>query len=417
MLLSPEAVGEALGVLSASDFYRPAHEELFSLICELFAESRPTDSAYVLSVLQERGRVRQGFLDGGVLLGLVQAAEPVSVGFHAQRVRGAAVARRVREGASRVVQAVDSGLGADDVVELAFSELTQSAAPSGGAVVLGDLFPAVLDEIEDARSNGVRVGVSTGLADLDRVVSGLRPGQLVLVAGRPAMGKSTLGLDFCRAAVADRVPTLLVSLEMDRSEIVKRLISAETGIDLSRLVSGRLDGWEWDRVAELMSRVGDWPLFIEESVVLTPSALRAKVRRMRATHSVGLVVVDYLQLMVGSRSESRQQEVSDISRQLKTIAKEAGVPVVALSQLNRGSEQRAEKRPLLSDLRESGSLEQDADVVVLVHRQEYYEPDDPEHVGLADLIVAKQRNGPTGDVRVVFQGRYSRFTDLAHPYS
>lgn len=415
MLLSSDAVGVALEVLSSSDFYRPAHEELFSLICELFAESKPTSSSYVLSILTERKAVRQGYLDGAVLLNLVQAAEPAAVRFHAQRVRGAAVARRVREAASRVVSAVDAGMASDDVVELAFSEMMQSATSydESGAESLSDLLPRALDEIEQAK-DGVQVGISTGLTDLDRVVTGLRPDQLVIVAGRPAMGKSTLGLDICRsAALHQRVPTLLVSLEMGKTEIVKRLVSAEAQVDLNDVTSGQLSDNQWDRVANVVSRVSESPLFIDEPAGLSPRSLLAKARRMVVTHKIGLVVVDYLQLMHSTRSEGRQQEVSDISASLKSLARSLHVPVVALSQLNRAVEHRTEKKPMLSDLRESGSLEQDADVVILVHRQEYYEPNDPDHVGMADLIVAKQRNGPTGDVRAVFQGQYARFANYA----
>lgn len=416
MMISPEAVGVALEVLDGSEFYRPAHEVLFGVVADLFADGRPTDATFVLSELSARKLVRQGSLDAPMLHGLVEVACPVpGVRAHAELVRGAAVVRRMGESAVRVLQAVDSGVGADDVVELAFSSLMHSATgyEQGGPEPVGAVLDRALAEVEDGGSGPV---VSTGLADLDRVLTGLRAGNLVLVAGRPGMGKSTLALDVARdAALRQGVSTLFVSLEMSKTEVVKRLVSAEASVNLGRLVSSSLESSDWDRVARVTSAVSGAPLFIDEPAGLSPQALLAKCRRMVAAHGVGLVVVDYLQLMTGARSESRQQEVSDMSRALKQMARSLNVPVVALSQLNRGVEERTDKRPMLSDLRESGSLEQDADVVVLVHRPEVYDPDDVALAGWADLIVAKHRNGRTGDVRCVFQGEFSRFVDAYRP--
>jgi replicative DNA helicase len=252
---------------------------------------------------------------------------------------------------------------------------------------------------------------------MDRLLNGLQPGQLIMLAARPGMGKSTLGLDFARAAAIKNNATAAVfSLEMGRNEIVMRLLSSESSIGLTAMRSGKMNEADWQKLARKMSNVSNAPLFIDDSPNLTITEIRAKCRRLKQRHDLKLVVVDYLQLMTSGRKvESRQQEVSEFSRSLKLLAKELNVPVVAISQLNRGPEQRTDKRPMLSDLRESGSLEQDSDVVILIHREEHY--DKEARPGEADLIVAKHRNGPIATIQVSFQGHYSRFTDMQNNYS
>jgi replicative DNA helicase len=257
-------------------------------------------------------------------------------------------------------------------------------------------------------------GVPTGFEDLDALTDGLHPGQMVCVAGRPALGKSTLGLDFTRAAaVKHGLPTVMFSLEMSRNELTMRLLSAEARVPLHSMRTGLLGEDDWTRLATKMAEVADAPLFIDDSPNMSMMQIRAKCRRLRQRHDLRLVVVDYLQLMSSPRrTENRQQEVSEISRQLKLLAKEIGVPIVAISQLNRGPEQRTDKRPMLSDLRESGAIEQDSDVVILLHREDAYDRESPR-AGEADFIVAKHRNGPTTTVTVAFQGHFSRFVDMA----
>jgi replicative DNA helicase len=272
-----------------------------------------------------------------------------------------------------------------------------------------------LTEIE-AISNrgGEMVGVPTGFAELDRLTNGLHGGQLVIVAARPAVGKSTMAMDICRtASIKYGLTSCFFSLEMGRNEIVMRLLAAEATVPLQHMRNGSLSDNDWTKMATKMGTVSEAPLFIDDSPNLTMMEIRAKCRRLKQRHDLRLVVVDYLQLMTsGKRVESRQQEVAEFSRSLKLLAKELDVPVVALSQLNRGPEQRQDKKPMLSDLRESGSLEQDADVVILLHREDLYEKDSPR-AGEADFIVAKHRNGPTNTLPVAFQGGYSRFVDMA----
>jgi replicative DNA helicase len=275
--------------------------------------------------------------------------------------------------------------------------------------------PGALDEIEAIGSHGgVLTGVPTGFSDLDVLTNGLHPGQMVVIAARPGMGKSTLALDFARAAaIRNSMTTVLFSLEMARNEITMRLLSAEARVPLQTMRTGQMNDDDWARLARRMSEVADAPLYIDDSPNMSMMEIRAKCRRLKQRHDLKFVIVDYLQLMSSpKRVENRQQEVSDLSRSLKLLAKELEVPVVALSQLNRGPEQRTDKKPMLSDLRESGSIEQDSDVVILLHREDVYERESPR-AGEADLIVAKHRNGPVATVTVAFQGHYSRFVEMA----
>jgi len=257
-------------------------------------------------------------------------------------------------------------------------------------------------------------GIPTGFRELDELTNGLHGGQMIVVAARPAMGKSTLALDFARAAsIGHDFPSIFFSLEMGKSEIAMRLLSAEGAIPLQNMRKGTLDPRDWTTVAATRGRINDAPLYIDDSPNMTLVEIRAKCRRLKQRAGLRMVIIDYLQLMTsGKRVESRQQEVSEFSRSLKLIAKELQVPVIALSQLNRGPEQRQDKKPAISDLRESGSIEQDADMVILLHREDAYERESPR-AGEADLIVAKHRNGPTATITVAFQGHYSRFADMA----
>lgn len=284
-----------------------------------------------------------------------------------------------------------------------------------GALPMGEILPGTLNEIElVGTSGGAVTGVPTGFADLDALTNGLHPGQLIVVAGRPGLGKSVLVLDFARAAaVKGGLPTAIFSLEMSRNEIMMRLLSAEARVPLLSMRTGTMSDDEWIRLSQRMAQIADAPLFIDDWPQMSVARIRSECRRLVERHGLRLVIVDYLQLMMRSRgAENREIAVAEMSRSLKLLAKELKVPVVAVSQLNRGPEQRVDKRPLLSDLRESGALEHDADVVVLVFREDAYYQDTPR-AGEADLIVAKHRNGPAATITVAFQGHYSRFLDMA----
>jgi replicative DNA helicase len=272
-----------------------------------------------------------------------------------------------------------------------------------------------VDEIEASGHRGEGMtGVPTGFYELDELTHGLHPGQMIVIAARPAVGKSTFALDFARsAAIKNNLATVMFSLEMGRNEIAMRLLSAEATIGLQDLRKGTIKDEQWSKIATTMGRMNDAPLFIDDSPNMSLMEIRAKCRRLKQQHDLKLVILDYLQLMSsGKKVESRQQEVSEFSRALKLLAKELQVPVIALSQLNRGSEQRQDKRPMVSDLRESGSIEQDADMVILLHREDVYDKESPR-AGEADILIAKHRNGPTKDIVVAFQGHYSRFANMA----
>jgi len=316
---------------------------------------------------------------------------------------------------------VQIGYGAEgEVVELVNQAQAEIYAVTGGVetedyVPLSEALKVAQDDIDAAANrDGELTGVPTGFRDLDGLTNGLHAGQMIIVAARPGMGKSTLALDFCRyASIHANMPSIFFSLEMSRSEIAMRLLSAEASVKLQHMRTGKVSDEDWQKIARTQGDIAEAPLYIDDSPNMTLVEIRAKCRRLKQKHGLKLIVIDYLQLMTsGKRVESRQQEVSEFSRALKLLAKELECPVIALSQLNRNSEQRADKKPAISDLRESGSLEQDADMVILLHREGAYEKDHPR-ASEADFIVAKHRNGPTDTVTVLFQGHLSRFVDYA----
>ena len=418
MLLSKDAIADVVEVVREGDFYRPAHQTIYSAILDLYGKGEPADAVTVAAELSKSGDIAR--IGGATYLHTLVSMVPTAAngGYYGRIVREQAILRRLVEAGTRIVQMGYTGTGdVDDMVDRAQAEVydVTDRRTSEDYLPLRDIMGEALNEIE-AISNrgGEMIGVPTGFIELDKLTNGLHPGQLVIVAARPALGKSTLGLDICRAAsIKHGLASVIFSLEMSRNEIVMRLLSAEAQVPLHHMRAGTMSDADWTKLASKMGTVSESPLFIDDSPNMTLMEIRAKCRRLKQRHDLRLVVVDYLQLMTsGKRVESRQQEVSEFSRSLKLLAKELEVPVIAISQLNRGAEQRTDKRPLLADLRESGSLEQDADVVVLLHREDAYERESPR-AGEADFIVAKHRNGPTATVTVAFQGHYSRFVDMA----
>lgn len=418
MLLSSDAVADVIEALRGTDFYVPKHELIFEAILSLYSHGEPTDVVAVTDELIKTGDLQRS---GGAdylhsLTSIVPTA--ANAAYYASIVRERALLRRLVEAGTRIVQMGYNGQGdALDLVNNAQAEIysVTGAEQAEDYVPLEVAVNAAVEEIEAARGrDGQMTGIPTGFSGLDQLTNGLHPGQMIIIAARPAMGKSTLALDFARAAaIKAQQPTIVFSLEMGRSEIAMRLMSAEGAIPLQSMRKGTLDSRDWTTIAATRGRINDAPLYIDDSPNMTLVEIRAKCRKLKQRVGLKMVVIDYLQLMTsGKRVESRQQEVSEFSRALKLLAKELQVPVIALSQLNRGPEQRADKKPALSDLRESGSIEQDADMVVLLHREAAYEKDSPR-AGEADLIVAKHRNGPTDTITVAFQGHFSRFTDMA----
>jgi replicative DNA helicase len=418
MLLSKDAIADVVEELKPADFYRPAHETIYDAILDLYGRGEPADAVTVSAELGRRGELSR--VGGAVYLHTLLQSVPTAAnaGYYARIVREQAILRRLVEAGTRIVQLGYSADGAvDEIVDRAQAEVyaVTERRSRDDYLPLSQVMEATLDEIEaiDSRS-GELVGVPTGFADLDQLTNGLHPGQMIVVAARPGLGKSTFGLDVARsAAIHHQLPTVIFSLEMSRTEIAMRLLSAESRTHLHHLRTGGMSEEDWNRLARRMGEVSAAPLFIDDSPNLSMMEVRAKCRRLKQRHDLRLVVVDYLQLMsMGRRYENRQQEVSEMSRALKLLAKELEVPVIAISQLNRGAEQRSDKRPQLADLRESGSIEQDADLVILLHREDAYERESPR-AGEADFIVAKHRNGPVDTITVAFQGHYSRFVDMA----
>ena len=418
MLLSKDAIADVVELVREADFYRPSHQTIYGTILDLYGRGEPADAVTVASELTKTGEISRvgGASYLHTLVSLVPTA--ANANYYGRIVREQAILRRLVEAGTRIVSMGYSGTGdVDDVVDRAQAEVYEvtERRTSEDYLPLSAIMGDALTEIEAiSNRDGEMVGVPTGFADLDSLTNGLHPGQLIMIAARPSIGKSTLGVDFCRAAsIKHGLTSAIFSLEMSRNEIVMRLLSAEAQVPLQHMRSGNMTEGDWSKLASKMGVVSDAPLFIDDSPNMNLMEIRAKCRRLKQRHDLRLVVVDYLQLMTsGKRVESRQQEVSEFSRSLKLLAKELDVPVVAISQLNRGPEQRVDKRPMLADLRESGSLEQDADMVVLLHREDFYERESPR-AGEADFIVAKHRNGPTATITVAFQGHYSRFVDMA----
>ena len=417
MLLSQEAVADVLEVVSGVDFYAPKHELIFNAVVTLFGRGEPTDVIAVTDYLNKEGNLLKA---GGAdylhsLTSFVPTAANAS--YYGKIVADKAILRRLIDAGTRIAQSGYESQGeVEDLVNQAQSEIFQVATQSTKEdyVGLSESIDVAIRDIEMAQNRGGELtGISTGFSNLDAYTHGLHPGQLVIVAARPSVGKSTFALDMARnAAIKQNKPTIFFSLEMGRSEIAMRMLSAQSGIYLQSMRKGTLSEGDWAKPAGVRGQINDAPLFIDDSPNMSLVEIRAKCRRLAQQVDLKMVVIDYIQLMSsGKKVESRQQEVSEFSRALKLLAKELNIPVVALSQLNRQAEQSKDKRPELSHLRESGSLEQDADVVVLLHREGIFERDHPK-AGEADLILAKQRNGPTGTVTVAFQGQYSRFANM-----
>lgn len=419
MLLSKDAIADVVESLRASDFYKPAHETIYEAILSLYGHGSPADAITVADELKKRGELTR--VGGAAYIHTLIASVPTAANaqYYAEIVKEHAIMRRLIEAGTKIAQlGYANETEVDTLVDQAQAEIY--AVTDGNAkedyVSFSDALEETINEI-DANSNrpdGV-YGVPTDFIELDELTGGLHGGQMIVIAARPGVGKSTLALDIARsAAIHHHMATVFFSLEMSRTELAMRILSAEGKISMGRLKKGDLDTEGWTNLATLQGRIDSAPLFIDDSPNMTLMEIRAKCRRLKQRNDLKLVVLDYLQLMSsGKKVESRQQEVSEFSRSLKLLAKELDVPVIALSQLNRGSEQRTDKRPMVSDLRESGSIEQDADMVILLHREDMYNPDS-ERVGEADMIIAKHRGGPTRTIPLAFSGKYSRFNNMAN---
>jgi len=419
MLLSRDAIVAAVEMqLGAADFYKPAHGHIYDAITSLYAHGDPADPVTVSEDLRRAGLMEA--VGGASALISLQAATPAisNASRYARIVEENALLRRLIGVAGEIAEmgysmpddvasAVDEAEAM--VFDVAQRRVTDSLAP------IRDLLNRHLDHIEALFDRGHDItGVPTGYVDLDQQLAGLQPSNLVIVGGRPGTGKTSLGLGMAaHASMEAGKPVLVFSLEMSHLELTQRLLCSEARVDATRMRNGRLIESDWPKISHAVERLAEAPLFIDDNPHLTVMEIRAKARRLKSREGLGMIVIDYLQLMTGrGKAENRQVEVSEISRGLKILARELEVPVVALSQLSRTLETRSDKRPILADLRESGSLEQDADVVIFVYRDEMYNRDSPDR-GTAEIIVAKHRNGPTGMTQLAFLDHYTRFANMA----
>ena len=419
VLLSREALGSVIEAgLRFDDFYKPAHQHIYDVACAVMQSGGPADT---ITVADELGRL--GLLDavGGVeTLHALQNATPAisNAAYYAKIVADAAMLRRLIMVAGDISELAYSGPenvdhALDEAETKVFKVADRRVADTYAEI--GELMKAAIERIEENYARGDTItGTATGLQDLDELLSGLQPETLNIIGARPAMGKTALGLGIAiNVAKSTGQPVLVFSLEMGHVELTQRILSHEAEVDSTKIRNGKLSESDWAKIGRAIGRL-EVPLFLDDNPRVTVMEIRAKARRLKMQRGgLGLVLIDYLQLMSGGgNSENRQLEVSEISRNLKILARELQVPIIALSQLSRNLEARSDKRPMLSDLRESGSLEQDADVVMFLYRDEVYNKESPDR-GAADLIIAKHRAGPIGDVRLVFRGQYARFDNAA----
>src|ERR671936_126894 len=419
MLLSPGAIGAVSEVLDAGDFYRESHAKIYRAALALYAKGEPVDAITLVDELEERGELDD--VGGKVRIHELAALVPASgnAGHYARIVRDMATLRGLIRAGSQVAQ-----LGWDrpgesaelvDRAEQIVFELSQQRVTSEFSHI-EQLLKEGFERITALYEAGADItGIPSGFRELDKLTSGFQPGNLIVVAARPSMGKSAFGL--CVAAnlaVRQNVPVALFTLEMSKMEVTQRLMCSEAKVESQRLRTGKLAQEDWPRLTTACDKLAKAPIYVDDTGSITLMEIRSKARRLKMREpGLGLIIVDYLQLMTsGTTAENRVQEVSQISRNLKVLARDLDVPIVAMSQLSRAVEQRHDKRPILSDLRESGSIEQDADLVVFIYRDEYYN-EESDQPGLAEVIVAKHRNGPTDAVKLSFLKRYAKFADLA----
>ena len=425
LLVDTRRWDEVADIVRGEDFYLRQHREIFSAIRALQEGGQPVDIVTTSEWLKNQGTLEPA--GGLAYLGELANRTPgtTNVVAYAKIVRERSVLRALLDAAAEISEKAYQPEGLDTEALIDFAERTvfgisdnDRRALSGFQSIQGLLTQAV-DRIEELYQSGAGItGVSTGFKDLDNLTSGLQDADLVVIAGRPSMGKTSLAMNLAEnAAVGSKLPVAVFSMEMPGQQLAMRMLSSLGRINAHRVRTGQLTQDDWPRLTSAMGLLDEAPIFVDDTPALTPSELRSRVRRLTREHGkLGLVIVDYLQLMqTGESSENRAVEVANITRALKVIAKEARVPVAVLSQLNRGLEQRPNKRPIMSDLRESGAIEQDADLILFIYRDEVYNEDSPEK-GTAEIIVAKQRNGPTGTVRLTFLGEYTRFENYSPPF-
>ncbi len=420
LMLSKAAWDKVADVITAADFYRNDHQVIFAAIAELVEHGQPCDVVTISEFLEKRAQIDKA---GGLeyLAALAnETAGAANARAYANIVRERAMLRSLIDAGNEISGSAftTDGRTAADLVDEAerrvFEIAEQGARGRVGFRSLKQILPETVDRIDLLhQSDGDITGISTGFNEFDKLTAGLQGGDLVIVAGRPSMGKTTLAVNIAEnAAIGTKVPTAIYSMEMPAQQLAFRMISSLGRVNMTHLRTGQFPDEDWSRINTAVQLMSDAPIFIDDTAGLSPTEIRARARRLQREHGLGLIVIDYLQLMqVPGNKENRATEISEISRSLKALAKELNLPIIVLSQLNRSVEQRTDKRPVMSDLRESGAIEQDADLIVFIYREEVYNPETPKK-GLADISIAKQRNGPIGDFLLTFVGRYTKFENF-----
>ena len=424
LMLAPEAYDRINDKLTANDFYRRDHQLIYRAIAELAEKNRPFDAVTLGEWFESQGHM--DLVAGGAYLVELASTTPsaANIAAYAEIVRDKAVMRQLIEVGTEIVNDAFQPEGKESDEMLAIAEQKVFAIAEQGArgrtdfVALNDALPDAFEVLRvRSESGGTVTGLPTGYTEFDMMTAGLQPTDLVILAARPAMGKTTFALNIAEyAAIKSKKAVAVFSMEMSAGQLAMRLISSVGRINATRLRTGQLEDEDWSRVTSAIRILKDQAkVFIDDTPGLSPDVLRSKARRLKREHDLGLIVIDYLQLMsVPGNNENRATEISEISRSLKGLAKELNVPVIALSQLNRSLETRTDKRPVMADLRESGAIEQDADMIVFIYRDDYYNKETSPDKGLAEIIIGKQRSGPTGSCKLRFFGEYTRFDNLSH---
>jgi len=417
MLLDEDATAKAIEILKEDYFYKESHRIVYRALCSLYSQSRAADLITLSDILRKENKLEA--VGGAAYLAELTQAVPTAANIehYALIIKEMGILRNLINAATQIVsEGYSPGQNADELLDKAEAmifDITSHKAGSG-FVSLKDIIKDSIEAIDSLyQRKEVITGVPSGFTELDERTAGLQNSDLIVIAGRPSMGKSALALSIAEyAAVHKNIPTAMFSLEMSKEQLVQRMLTSYARVDAHKVRTGFLSQSDWPKLTQAASKLSEAPIYIDDTPSITALELKAKARRLKSQYDIKLIILDYLQLMQGTSSENRQQQISDISRGLKALARELSVPLIAISQLSRAVESRQDHRPLLSDLRESGAIEQDADVVLLLLREEYYSPTE-ENKGITELIIAKQRNGPVGSMRLAFVKEFTRFENLS----
>lgn len=420
ILLKEKAFTSVLDILSPADFYRKPHRIIFEAMIDLFQKNEPQDLVTITNLLNDKNDLES--IGGPAYLASLTSIVPVTsnIAAYARIIRQKSILRNlISVNADIANRCFEEQGDIDQLVDDAEQAIFDIAGKKSGTnfTPLKQIIPGCFETVEQLyKRKELITGVPTGYSDIDKMTAGLQPSDLVILAGRPSMGKTALAMNIAQhAALMEKTGVAIFSLEMSKEQLTMRLLSSVGHIDSQRIRTGKLQTEDWPRLTRAVGMLSDAPIYIDDTPAISVLDMRSKIRRLAAQHDIGLILVDYLQLMRGRSAENRTQEISEISRSLKALAKEYRVPVLALSQLNRGLESRTDKRPIMSDLRESGAIEQDADVICFIYRDEVYnKSDDNPNKGLAEIIIGKQRNGPTGSAQLFFKKEYTMFENMSH---